>query len=115
MSEQYKIRGRVIVVGETQEFGAKGFTKRQIVIETDDKYPQQVALDLIKDNCALGDTLSVGMDVTVFFNVRGREYKGKYYTNLEAWKLDVGQAPAQSEFSPEEVAAGDGGEDSFPF
>ena len=46
----HNLKGKVKEVGETQEFSS-GFTKREFVITTDDKYPQDVKFEVVKDNC----------------------------------------------------------------
>jgi hypothetical protein len=45
----YTIEGKVLVVTETTQITEK-FAKREIVIETDDKYPQQVMLEFSQEN-----------------------------------------------------------------
>lgn len=85
----YTITGKVIQIGNTESVGANGFQKRQIVIETAGQYPQQIAFELTKDKCSLADLYKVGQQVEVGFDLRGREYNGKYYTNLTAWKLNA--------------------------
>jgi Domain of unknown function (DUF3127) len=91
----YDITGEIIVINDTQEF-ASGFTKREFVIRTnEDKYPQNIKLELTKDACAKLDAHNIGDTVTVAFNVQGNEYNGKYYVNLRAWKI-AGEGSAQS-------------------
>ena len=87
----YTITGRLTHIGATEEVGASSFQKRQIVVETTGQYPQQIALELVKDKCSLADTFKVGDTVEVGFDLRGREYNGKYYTNLNAWKINHAQ------------------------
>ena len=83
----FKIGGTLKVIGDIQTF-ASGFTKREIVIEThDDKYPQLVSLSLLKDQTSLTNGMQTEDLVTAFFNIRGREYNGRYFNDLVAWKL----------------------------
>lgn len=86
MSTAYEITGRLIVLNDTQTFGS-GFTKREFVIETSDKYPQKIKLEAVKDGCDRLDAYRVGDEITVSFNLRGNEYQGKFYVQLQAWKL----------------------------
>ncbi len=79
------------VILDTQTFGS-GFAKREFVITTEEKYPQDVKLEVIKEKVALLDKFSEGQRVKASFNLRGNEYKGKYYVNLQAWKIN----PAES-------------------
>lgn len=111
MSQAYQLTGTVKAIGETQSF-ASGFTKRQFVVTTDDdKYPQDIALEVAKDKCALLDAYRVGDPITVDFNLRGNEYNGKYYVQLAAWKLDrqgsgqQRQAPPQAQPRPQQTQA----------
>ena len=83
----FKIGGTLKVIGDIQTFPS-GFTKREIVIEThDDKYPQLVSLSLLKDQTSLTNGMQTEDLVTAYFNIRGREYNGRYFNDLIAWKL----------------------------
>ena len=86
MSEQYKIKGAIKVINETQTFES-GFSKREFVITTKDKYPQDVKLEVVKESCDFLDNYKTGDEIEVFFNIRGNDYKGNYYVNLQAWKI----------------------------
>lgn len=84
-----QIIGKVHLIGQTETVGNNGFTKRQIVVETSEQYPQKVAIDFVKDKCSILDSYKVGQEVTVDANVRGSEYNGKYYVNLQGWKINA--------------------------
>jgi len=84
----YTIEGKVVVVTETTQITEK-FAKREIVIETDDKYPQQVMLEFSQDKCSLLDECKLGDLVQIGFNIRGREWNGKYFTRLEGWNIKI--------------------------
>ena len=89
MSEnKYTVSGKLIVLNDTQTFPS-GFSKREFVIETGDKYPQQIKLEAVKDKCADFDSIPIGSILAVDFNIRGNEYNGKYYVNLQSWKVEV--------------------------
>jgi len=99
MSGKYKASGPILNIGETQTFGS-GFTKRELVIttEADSKYPQAVKFEVTKDKCVELDQYKLGQNVTVSFNLRGNEYNGKYFVNLQAWKIEAdGPAPQQEQ------------------
>ena len=83
-----KITGLVHKIGQTEEIGNNGFTKRQLVVETQEQYKQTIPIDFIKDKTSLLDELVVGQRVEVSINVRGNEYNGKYYVNLQGWKIE---------------------------
>ena len=85
----YEASGKIKMIGDVQSF-ASGFTKREFVVTTaNDKYPQDIKFDMTKDKCALLDSFRVGDEVQVTFDIRGREYNGKYYVDLSCWKLQA--------------------------
>ena len=83
-----QLTGTIKLIGEVQTFDS-GFRKVEFVLTTnDEKYPQDVKFDISQDK--VDDFLKynkVGSYVDVSFNVRGNEYKDKYYVNLSAWKV----------------------------
>jgi len=85
------ITGTIKLIEELQTFDS-GFTKQVLVLTTSEKYPQDVALEFYKEACAKLDKFNVGDTVTVEYNVRGSEWKGKYYVNLNGWKVESAQA-----------------------
>ena len=85
------ITGKIKIIQEVETFDS-GFTKRLLVITTSEKFPQDVPLEFFKEKTGLLDALKVGQVVTIAFNVRGSEWKGKYYTSLNGWKIEDAQA-----------------------
>ena len=67
---EYEIEGTIKVILDTQTFGS-GFTKREFVVTTDEKFPQDVKLETIKDKVQLLDKYSEGQRVKASFNIRG--------------------------------------------
>ncbi len=88
----YELEGSIKLIGDTASFGAKGFTKREIVITTTDRYPQDIKLEFVKEKTELLDKFRVGQDVKVGFDIRGNEFNGKYYVSLTGWKIDSAAA-----------------------
>ncbi len=83
----YEATGKIKVIFDTQTFPS-GFSKREFVVTTgDDNYPQDIKFEIIKDKCAWLDKYEAGQDITVHFDIRGNEYKDKYYVNLNCWKI----------------------------
>ena len=83
------------------------FSVREFVITTADKYPQEVIFQTVNDKMDIITPYGQGQEVTVSFNVRGREYNGKWYNTLDAWKVQ-GEAAAPSQQPIEE-------QDDLPF
>ena len=84
----YELTGKIKTISNTKTFDS-GFQKREFVVTTNEQYPQDIKLELIKDKCALLNSHSVGDEVRVSFNVRCNEYNGKYYVNLQAWRISA--------------------------
>lgn len=82
----YEIIGKILEIYPEQSF-ASGFTKREFVVTTRDKYPQPIKLEFTKEKCAQLDDYQPGDPVKVSFNLRGNEYKNRYFVNLQAWKI----------------------------
>ncbi|MBN2301079.1 MAG: DUF3127 domain-containing protein [Lentisphaerae bacterium] len=73
---------------DAQEFKS-GFTKREFVVTTeDDRYPQDIKFECVKDKCAMLDNIMPGQKVKVSFDLRGNEYKDRYYVNLNVWRIE---------------------------
>ena len=101
----YDLTGKVKLIQDAQTFGS-GFTKREMVVIVEDgKYPQEINLEFVQDKVSLLDTVEVGQEVTVTFDIRGREYNGRYFNNLQGWKLQSGAAAAPAS-APAPVADG---------
>jgi single-strand DNA-binding protein len=109
----YELTGKVKLVQEAQTFGS-GFTKRELVVIVEDgKYPQEINLEFVQDKVTLLDGLTEGQEVTVTFDIRGKEYNGRYFNNLQAWKILVSaksEAPASA--PPKDFEESD---DQIPF
>jgi len=82
------LSGMVSIIGDTEQI-TDTFKKRELVIKTDEKYPQDVSFQFANDKGALLDNVTEGENVTVHFNVRGKEYNGRHFVNLDGWKIDV--------------------------
>ena len=88
----YELKGKVKLLQETQTFGS-GFQKREIVVRVEEgKYPQDINLEFVQEKIALLDSVEAGDEVSVMFDIRGREYNGRYFNNLQGWKITKEQA-----------------------
>jgi len=105
MSQSFEINGTLKHLFDVQSFPS-GFTKREFVIETtDDKYPQQIKFETVKDRTALLDDLAIGDALQVAFDIRGNEFKERFYVNLNAWKVTKADGSAAPEKQPQQSSA----------
>ena len=114
MSDTHEIKGTIKLIEDTKEFSS-GFKKREFVITTDDgKYPQDIKFEVLKDKCDSMDQFSVGDSVDVSFNIKGNEYNGSYYVNLQCWRLAKDGAGQQRQpHPPQQQAPAPAGDTGF--
>lgn len=100
----------------------KEWNKQEFVIETDEQYPRKICFTLFGEKTSLINGLAAGQEVEVSFNVESREYNGRWFHNINAWKIDQvsadeGMQVPPPEFGMEDIPpeqAGDEGND-LPF
>lgn len=106
-----QIEGHIKLIGETKEYGNNGFKKREMVLTTNEQYPQHILIEFVKDKCAVLDNYLEGEEVKVSINLKGREWvnsKGetKYFNSIQAWKIErvfnVQQQNANTQAPPPE-------------
>jgi len=96
----FEIEGKLLRKYDT-ESKTQSFQAREFVLEIQDgNYPQFIKFQLTQDRCALLDTCNEGDQVKVHFDLRGREWQGKYFTNLNAWRLEKVAATAEAATAP---------------
>jgi hypothetical protein len=83
----YELEGKLHKKFDTEAKTAT-FKSRDIVVEVAGQYPQLIKFQFAQDRCELVDNIIVGTPVKVFFDLRGREHNGKYFTNLNAWRIE---------------------------
>lgn len=99
--------GKIKMIGATQEVSAS-FKKRELVVTTDEQYPQHILIEFAQDKCSILDNYQVGQNVKVSINLRGREWvnpqgETKYFNQIQGWRIEKdGDEPTQNntEFAP---------------
>ena len=112
-----EILGKIKLIGEVKTFGDNGFRKRELVVTTEEQYP----------NCELLDNYSLGQTVRVGINIRGREWESpdqgtKYFNSIQGWRIEslddqvMDSAPADLPMDPDTSSPSDDlTEDDLPF
>ena len=100
-----EITGKIKKIDETKTFGASGFRKREMVVTTNEQYPQMLMVEFVQDKCDLLDSYQVGQDVKVSINLRGREWinpegKAVYFNSIQGWRVETVQAEAAGGVPP---------------
>ena len=100
-----KLQGTIKKIGDTQTF-ASGFQKREMILLTQEQYPQPISIEFLQDKCDLLDNVKEDQFATVYINVRGREWadpKGgvKYFNSITGWKIE--NEPTKVEKSEKQI------------
>lgn len=89
-----EVQGRIKMVGETQTVGSGGFRKRELVVTTEEQYPQHILVEFVQDKTDLLNNYKVGQQVKVSINLRGREWvnpqgETKYFNAIQGWRVEA--------------------------
>ncbi|WP_405575102.1 DUF3127 domain-containing protein [Winogradskyella sp. Asnod2-B02-A] len=100
-----EVQGRIKMVGETQTFGSNGFRKREVVVTTEEQYPQHIMVEFVQDKCDLLNSYKEGQQVKININLRGREWvnpqgETKYFNSIQGWRIEGVQAAASGDMPP---------------
>ena len=95
-----EVTGRVKVINAEQQVSAS-FKKRELVVTTEEQYPQHIMIEFTQDKCDLLNNYTVGEPVKVSINLRGREWvnpqgETKYFNSIQGWRIEKLQAEAPS-------------------
>ena len=96
-----EITGKIIAVLPTKSgTSARGtqWYSQTAVIETHEQYPKRVAFDVLGDKIA-EFYLQVGEEVTVSFDINAREFNGKWFNSVNAWRVVRNQSPVQGGYN----------------
>ena len=116
-----EVQGKVKMIGETQSFGSNGFRKREIVVTTEEQYPQHIMVEFVQDKVDLLNNFQVGQPVKISINLRGREWVDpqgvtKYFNSIQGWRIEAGTAnEIPAPFEPAPVNNMDDPSDDLPF
>ena len=88
-----EVLGKIKVLGDIKTYGDNGFRKREVVITTQEQYPQHLLIEFIQDRCELLDSFNVGENVKISINLRGREWENpegevKYFNSIHGWRIE---------------------------
>ncbi len=100
-----EVQGRIKMIGDTQTFGSNGFRKRELVVTTEEQYPQHILVEFVQDKTDLLNSYQVGQQVKVNINLRGREWvnpqgETKYFNSVQGWRIEAIQPAASGENMP---------------
>ena len=105
-----EVTGKIKKIDETKTFGNNGFRKREMVLTTDEQYPQMLLIEFVQDKCDLLNNFNEGEEIKVSINLRGREWinpqgEAKYFNSIQGWRIEKVQAGAAGEVPPMDAAS----------
>ena len=116
-----KLSGHVINILKEQSGESKNgpWRKRDFILETKGKFPKKVCITQWGDNIDK-QPVEENAEVTAYIDIQSREYKGNWYTDIKAWKVEQGSdeidappsAPGLTTEGSQEI---DYDEDDVPF
>ena len=100
-----EVQGKIKMIGETQTVGSGGFRKREVVVTTEEQYPQHIMVEFVQDKTDLLNSYQVGQNVKVSINLRGREWvnpqgETKYFNSIQGWRIENAQDAPSGGMSP---------------
>ena len=96
-----EVTGFIKMIGPTQQV-SPSFRKREVVITTEEQYPQHILIEFTQDKCDLLNGFQIGQKATVSINLRGREWTNpqgetRYFNSIQGWKIDGQQSQQNSD------------------
>lgn len=96
-----EIAGRIKLISDIQTFDS-GFKKREVVITTEEQYPQHILVELLGDRTDIINPFKIGDDVKISINLRGREWvnpqgETKYFNSITGWRIEKLQTETYSQ------------------
>lgn len=123
-----EVTGKVKLIDVEKEVGSSGFKKRDIVVTTDEQYPQSILIQFVQDKCDLLNGFKVGETVTISINLRGREWvnpqgESVYFNTIQGWRIakqDTSkQSPAPNtattQTNPQQAGGNEDVDNTLPF
>ncbi|MFM1878636.1 MAG: hypothetical protein RLZZ241_1502 [Bacteroidota bacterium] len=88
-----EIQGTIKHIDQTKTVGGGGFRKRELVVTTDEQYPQHLLIEFVQDKTDLLNSFKVGQPVKVSINLRGREWTNpqgevRYFNSIQGWRIE---------------------------
>ena len=100
-----EIQGRIKMIDETKTYGNNGFRKREVVLTTEEQYPQHILVEFVQDKTDLLNSYQVGQLVKISINLRGREWvnprgETKYFNSIQGWRIENMETAANTQDMP---------------
>lgn len=92
-----EITGKIIAVlperGGISKTGNE-WKMQEYVIETHEQYPRKVCFNVFGSDKIAQFNIQAGEELTISFDINAREYNGRWFNDIRAWRVERGAAPA---------------------
>lgn len=93
-----EISGRIKWIDEIRTYGSNGFRKKELVITTQEQYPQNILIEFTQEKCELLDKYEIDDNIKIGINIRGREWinpegQTKYFNSIQGWRIEKIEIP----------------------
>ena len=100
-----EVQGTLKLIDETKTYGSNGFRKREVVLTTEEQYPQHLMIEFVQDKTDLLNNFKVGESVKISINLRGREWvnpqgETKYFNSIQGWRIERMEADLPADMPP---------------
>lgn len=112
-----EVIGKIKVINPEQQVSTS-FKKRELVVTTDEQYPQSIMIEFTQDKCDLLNSYKENDSVKVSINLGGREWvnpqgETKYFNSVKGWRIE--RLPSATVIPPSPDPVQDEAPDELPF
>lgn len=107
-----EVTGRIRMIGQPQDISST-FRKREMVVTTEEQYPQHILIEFTQDRVNLLDAFQIGEQVKVSINLRGREWvnpqgETRFFNTIQGWRIEryVPGQPMQNQYMQQPTGMG---------
>ena len=89
-----EIVGKIVQVLPAQEGVSKStgnpWKIQSYILETLEQYPRKVCFEIFGEDRIKNNPCEIDQIVTVSFDIESREFNGRWYTSIRAWRIQQG-------------------------
>ena len=85
----YEVEGKLHKKFDVEKKSGTFQAREFVLLVEQSQYPNYIKFQLVQDRVDIIESIPEGADIKVYFDLRGREWQGKYFTNLQAWRVEA--------------------------
>ena len=96
----FEVEGKLHKKYDVEKKSGTFQTREFVLLVETGQYPNYIKFQLVQDRVDIIDSLEEGSSIKVYFDLRGREWQGKYFTNLQAWRIEAAGTESKGKATP---------------